>query len=116
MFNNTSLSPHTGSSTKDFIREYDWKNRLMNYRTLNNIMHVRSSSRNYSIKDEFGSDNLFDFDLLVGRTVHFLKFRNRREVHGVKGLQSIHLAGDLTELQGPVGSLRRAAQAMIKEP
>jgi hypothetical protein len=84
LFNNTSLSPHTGSSTKDFIREYDWKNRLMNYRTLNNIMHVSNSLRNYSIKDEFGSDSLFDFDLLVGRTA-FSQVPQPQEVHGVKG-------------------------------
>ena len=87
IFNNTSLIPRNGSSTSHFLREFDKANRLSNYRTLNNIMNVNNPKRDYSIKDTFGVDNIFDFDLLEGLTA-FSDIPLQQEVHGVRGSPS----------------------------
>jgi hypothetical protein len=97
IFNNTSLSPNNGSSTTHFLKEHNASNRLINYRTLNNIMNVSNKLSHYSIKDDFGSENIFDFDLLVGRT-SFSNIPRRQEVHGVRGSATYTTGGGLDEV------------------
>jgi hypothetical protein len=84
IFNNTSLTPQSGSSTSSFLREFNKSNPLSNYRTLNNIMHVDDPTKHFSIKDSFGVDNKFDFDLLEGLAV-FSDVPQKQEVHGLRG-------------------------------
>jgi hypothetical protein len=84
LFNNTSLIPRQGSAASGFIAEFNAANPLRNVVSLNNIMNVENRRRNYSVKDRLGIDNLFDYDLLPGRTA-FSDRPQRQEAHGIKG-------------------------------
>ena len=84
LFNNTSLIPRQGSATSSFIAEFNAANPLRAVVSLNNIMNVENPRRGYSVKDSFGFDSLFDYDLLPGRTA-FSDRPQRQEVHGIKG-------------------------------
>ncbi len=83
LFNNTSLIPQQGTGTSSFIAEFKG-NPLTNIISLNNIMGVQNSRRNYSVSDRRGADNLFDYDLLVGRTA-FSDRPQPQELNGVRG-------------------------------
>jgi len=85
LFNNTALTPRNGTSTSAFLAEFDRANRLSNYRTLNNIMNVDNPRKDYSIRNKYAVDSLFDYDLLVGRTV-FADTPHQQEAHGVRGI------------------------------
>ncbi|HEY3145709.1 MAG TPA: hypothetical protein VGJ75_05130 [Dongiaceae bacterium] len=82
LFNNTALTPRNSTSTTGFLAEFDKANRLGNYRTLNNIMSVDNPRKDYSIRVKYGTGNIFDFDLLSGRTA----FPDRQEAHGARAM------------------------------
>jgi hypothetical protein len=84
LFNNTALTPRNGTSTSAFLAEFNQANRLSNYRTLNNIMSVDNPRKDYSIRNKYGADNVFDYDLLGGRTA--FADAHQQEAHGVRGI------------------------------
>ncbi len=82
LFNNTAFVPSQGTAVSGFITAFKG-HPLTNVVSLNNIMGVENARRNYSVKDSDGTDNLFDYDLMPGRTA----FSNRpqpQEAHGIK--------------------------------
>jgi hypothetical protein len=83
LFNNTSLSPRQGSGTTGFLAEFKG-NPLTNIVSLNNIMNVENPRKNYSVRDRRGADNLFDHDLLVGKTA-FSDLPQPQELRGIRG-------------------------------
>ncbi|HEY1385878.1 MAG TPA: hypothetical protein VGF43_19790 [Dongiaceae bacterium] len=85
LFNNTALTPRNGSSTSAFLAEFNKANRLSNYRTLNNIMSVDNPRKDFSIRNKYAVDSVFDYDLLGGRTA-FADSPHRQETHGVRGI------------------------------
>jgi hypothetical protein len=85
LFNNTALTPRNGPSTSAFLAEFNKANRLSNYRTLNNIMSVDNPRKDFSIRNKYAVDSLFDYDLLGGRTA-FADSPHRQEAHGIRGI------------------------------
>ncbi|MGQ0620265.1 MAG: hypothetical protein ACT4QA_10140 [Panacagrimonas sp.] len=86
LFNNTSLIPRSGQGTglSAFLDEPAQDNRLRNFRTLNNLMQVKTAST-YSIRERYGQNNLFDYDLLNG----LRQFLAPQESHGVFGAATL---------------------------
>lgn len=68
VFNNTALKPRGGDGTTvhSFLIESSQKDRLKNIRTLNNIMQCKTSN-GFSILENHGQNNAFDFDVLPAR-------------------------------------------------
>jgi hypothetical protein len=84
LFNNTALTPKSGSGSANFISEFSQAERITNYRSLNNLMNVNEPTKKYSIKDTFGTTNRWDYDLLVGRSA-FSDKPAKQEVHAKTG-------------------------------
>ncbi|MGQ0618670.1 MAG: hypothetical protein ACT4QA_01950 [Panacagrimonas sp.] len=67
-FNNSALKPRTGEGAgfNSFLSAPSQQDQLRNIRTLNNIMQVKTSKA-YSIMEQYGQNNQFNFDLISGR-------------------------------------------------
>lgn len=82
-FNNTALKPRSGQGTTvySFLTAASQRDQLRNIRTLNNIMQVKTSS-SYSIMEQYGQNNRFDFDMITGRAKFVTSDQERRGIYG----------------------------------
>lgn len=83
LFNNAALRPPAaeGSGTGAFLRDNGEVDNLRSFRTLNNIMQVAKATSDHSLRDRYGVDNAFDYDLFNG----LMAIGPGQEAHGVSG-------------------------------